>query len=372
MNPGDYTILFGIGIVMAFCDAFGIGANNVVNSFATSVGSGSITLVQALIIACFCEFGGSFFLGVNTTETIKGGIVQPSMYADTPELLMLTMVCALIGSTTWGLFASSKGLPVSTTHAIVSAITSASISAFRLKGVQWDGIATIVLSWVAPLLQLHFVLKHHDSFRRGVIAIPAYFGVALTVQDFYIIFKGATKSDLRKASIGIPIGIAVVPYFRRKIQDDEDLKWCHVFYIPMVSERVKPALDQEETAEKDGMVLAFLSLMASSNDVANAIGPLATIYHVWVHSSVDLKKTAVPIWILVLGGVAIDIGLMTYGYHMATSITILTCSKLKLPVSFTQCVTGATASIDLLSGSGFRSLNYKALLIVLVAASSLS
>ncbi|KAF9217376.1 hypothetical protein BGZ59_004686 [Podila verticillata] len=352
MNPGDYTILFGIGIVMAFCDAFGIGANNVVNSFATSVGSGSITLVQALIIACFCEFGGSFFLGVNTTETIKGGIVQPSMYADTPELLMLTMVCALIGSTTWGLFASSKGLPVSTTHAIVSAITSASISAFRLKGVQWD-------------------------------AIPAYFGVALTVQDFYIIFKGATKSDLRKASIGIPIGIAVVPYFRRKIQDDEDLKWCHVFYIPMVSERVKPALDQEETAEKDGMVLAFLSLMASSNDVANAIGPLATIYHVWVHSSVDLKKTAVPIWILVLGGVAIDIGLMTYGYHvhvpthdfsaeMATSITILTCSKLKLPVSFTQCVTGATASIDLLSGSGFRSLNYKALLIVLVAASSLS
>ncbi|KAF9394924.1 hypothetical protein CPC16_009762 [Podila verticillata] len=216
MNPGDYTILFGIGIVMAFCDAFGIGANNVANSFATSVGSVSITLVQALIIACFCEFGCAFFLGANTTETIKGGIVQPSMYADTPELLMLTMVCALIGSTTWVLFASSKGFPVSTTHAI------------------------------------HFVLKHYDSFRRGVIAIPAYFGVALTVQVFYIIFKGAPKSDLRKASIGIPIGIAVVPYLRRKIQDDEDLKWCHVFYIPMVSERVKPALDQEETAEKDG------------------------------------------------------------------------------------------------------------------------
>ncbi|KAI9241366.1 MAG: phosphate transporter family-domain-containing protein [Podila humilis] len=290
------------------------------------------------------------------------------MYADTPELLMLTMVCALIGSTTWVLFASSKGFPVSTTHAI------------------------------------HFVLKHYDSFRRGVIAIPAYFGVALTVQVFYIIFKGAPKSDLRKASIGIPIGIAVVPYLRRKIQDDEDLKWCHVFYIPMVSERVKPALDQEETAEKDGsripvadgqvdpslhatkfepqierlfsavqaVTACFTSFAHSSNDVANAIGPLATIYHVWVHSSVDLKKTAVPIWILVLGGVAIDIGLMTYGYHMATSITILTYSKLKLPVSFTQCVTGATASIDLLSGSGFRSLNYKALLIVLVAASSLS
>lgn len=465
MNPGDYTILFGIGIVMAFCDAFGIGANDVANSFVTSVGSGSITLVQALIIACFCEFGGAFFLGANTTEAIKGGIVQPSMYADTPELLM---VCIMFF--------------FSTTHAIVGAITGAGISAFGLKGVQWNGIATIVLSWVVSpvasgvvcamffLFTKHFVLKHHDSFRRGLIAIPVYFGVALTVQVFYIIFKGAPKPDLRKACIGIPIGIAVSvglavflwcfffprPYLRRKIQDDEDLKWYHVFYTPMVSERVKPALHQEEIAEKDGSRIAiadgqadpslvqlekedksftqrmkakvlsglnhdinetqdettlaahehatkfdpqterlfsavqvvtacFTSFAHGSYDVANAIGPLATIYHVWVHASVDLKKTAVPIWILILGGAAIDIGLMTYGYHvvktlgnkitymsptrgfsaeMATSITILTCSKLKLLVSSTHCVTGATASIGLLSGGGFRSLNCRALLIV--------
>ncbi|KAF9385385.1 Na+/Pi symporter [Podila verticillata] len=363
MNPGDYTALFGIGIVMAFCDAFGIGANDVANSFATSVGSGSITFVQALIIACFCEFGGAFLLGAHTTETIKGDIVQPSIYANTSELLMLTMVCALIGSATWVLFASSKGLPVFTTHAV------------------WDGIATIVLSWVVSpvasgvvcamffLFTKHFVLKHHDSFRRGLIAIPAYFGVALTVQVFYIIFKGVPKSDLRKASIGIPIGIAVGvglavflwfffffrPYLRRKIQDDEDLKCVSNLLsnqeeiakkdgsrIAVADGQVDPSLVQLEEEEKSFaqrmkakllsglnhdinetqdkatfaaheyatkfdpqterlfsavqvVTACFTSFSHGSNDVANAIGPLATIYHVWVHASVDLK-TAVPIW----------------------------------------------------------------------------
>lgn len=104
-----------------------------------------------------------------------------------------------------------------------------------------------------------------------------------------------------------------------------------------------------------------------------------------MHASVELNKTPVLVWILILGGVAIDIELVTYGYHvmktlgnkitymsltrdfsaeMVASITILTCSKLKLPVSSTHRVTDATASIGLLSGGGFRSLNYKALLIV--------
>lgn len=90
MEVGDYTFLFGIGIFFAFMDAYGIGANDVANAFATSVGSGSITLAQALIIACFCEFGGAFLLGANTTETIKGGIVDPKMYAAAPELLMVS------------------------------------------------------------------------------------------------------------------------------------------------------------------------------------------------------------------------------------------------------------------------------------------
>ncbi|KAG0037378.1 Na+/Pi symporter [Podila clonocystis] len=117
MNPCDYTFRFGIGIL------------------SPSV----MHLVSVPTI-------GAFLLGTNTTETIKGGIVQPFMYHDRSELLMLTMVCALIGSASCVLFASSKGLPISTTHAIVGAITGAGISAVGVKGVQWDGITKIVLS----------------------------------------------------------------------------------------------------------------------------------------------------------------------------------------------------------------------------------
>ncbi|KAG0263146.1 Na+/Pi symporter [Mortierella polycephala] len=482
MEVHDYTFLFGIGLVFAFMDAFGIGANDVANSFATSVGSGSITLAQALCIAAVMEFGGAVLLGANTSETIKGGIVETALYKDTPEILMLTMVCALVGSSTWVLFASSRGWPVSTTHAIVGAITGAAISAFGADGVQWSGIGKIVLSWVISpvasglvcsiifLITRFAVLKHADSFRRGLIAIPIYFGIALTVNVFYIIFKGAPRSDLRTASIGIPVGIALGvgfavflwcfvflrPYLRRKIMDNEDLHWYHMFFIPFVAKREKAPVVVEEAAQKgekgvpvDGssgqadpslieleagektfgqklktklfyglnqevrvvhddtensvhahatkfdpdterlfsavqvISACFTSFAHGSNDVANAIGPLATIYYIWQNANADVAKAPVPIWILVFGGFAIDIGLMTYGYHvmrtlgnkitymsptrgfsaeMGTSITILTCSKLSLPVSSTHCITGATTAIGLLSGGGFKSLNWRLLL----------
>ncbi|KAG0340212.1 Na+/Pi symporter [Podila horticola] len=378
------------------------------------------------------------------------------------------MVCALSGSASWVPFTVFQGSPVSTTHAIVGAITGAGISAFKRNGVQWDGITKIVLSSVISSVASG---DHHDSFCRGLIVILCYFGVALTIQVYYIIFKGAPKSDLKSASFGIPMGIAVIvgiaaflwcffflrPYLRRKIQNDEDLRWYHVFYFLMVSQRVKPALHQEEITKKDDalrrivvdgqadsslaqldeedksftqrmkaeflgafnhdinetqnedtlaahehptkfdplterlfsavqvVTACFTSFAHGPNDVANAIGPLATIYYIWLHASVDMKKTLVPVWIQVLGSVAIHVELMTYGCHvmktlgnkitymspargfsagMATSIIILTCSKLKLLVSSTHCVTGSTASIGLLSGGGFNSLNYKALLIL--------
>ena len=101
MNPFDFTWIFGVGMVVAFLDAYGIGANDVANSFASSISSGSLSLVQAVIIACFTEFLGALLLGSGVTKTIKSGIIDITLFEDTPEMLMMGMMCALIGSSTW-------------------------------------------------------------------------------------------------------------------------------------------------------------------------------------------------------------------------------------------------------------------------------
>ncbi|KAF9298941.1 hypothetical protein BGZ74_009155 [Mortierella antarctica] len=486
MIVGDYTFLFALGMIFAFMDSFGIGANDVSNSFGAAVGSGALNLKQAVLIASVCEFLGAFLMGSSTADTIKGGLIDVSLFSDQPELLMLAMVCSLVGSSSWVLFASSRGLPVSTTHSIVGAITGAGIAGFGFGAVKWAGVGTIVLSWlISPLIAgavtaaifvftRWLILQHQNSLKRGLTAIPFYFAITIAINVFYIIFKGSPGLSLSKlpfgAIVGISLGIALVVflwcnfflkvYLRRKLVDDEPLKWYHSFYIPAVSTRTHTPENIEELSSKekalsgsgieaDGLAnsdlvalddakppnmfqklvlkiknklfaglkqditknteavddihststkydskteqlfctlqvltACFMSFAHGSNDVANAIGPLTTIYYVWTHASADVANAPVPAWVLAYGGIAIDIGLLTYGYRvmatlgnnitfmspsrgfsvsLGTSLTVLTCSKLGLPVSSTHCITGSTTAVGLSSGGGLKSINWKIL-----------
>ncbi|KAF9301541.1 hypothetical protein BGZ74_006583 [Mortierella antarctica] len=474
MNVGDYTFLFALGMIFAFLDSYGIGANDVSNSFGAAVGSGALNLKQAVLIASVCEFLGAFLMGSETADTIKGGLIDVNLFVEQPELLMLAMVCALVGSSTWVLFASSRGLPVSTTHAIVGAITGAGIAGFGFSAVKWSEVGMIVLSWlISPLaagLVTSFIfvftrwliLKHLNSLHRGLTAIPFYFAVTIAINVFYIIFKGSPGLNLSSLPIGVIIGISfgiallvflwcdffLKVYLRRKLENDEDLKWYHSFYIYASPESVEEeckesgidgdssdgtvnsglaALDdtpkkltmfqklkakatagmshdiKENTEAVENihdnstkydakteqlfctlqvLTACFSSFAHGSNDVANAIGPLTTIYYIWKHAAVDVTGTPVPAWILAYGGIAIDIGLLTYGYRvmatlgnnitfmspsrgfsvsLGTSLTVLTCSKLGLPISSTHCITGSTAAVGLASGGGRKSINWKIL-----------
>ncbi|KAF9286664.1 hypothetical protein BGZ68_002665 [Mortierella alpina] len=485
MIAGDYTFLFALGIIFAFLDSYGIGANDVSNSFGAAVGSGSLNLKQAVLIALVCEFLGAFLMGSSTADTIKGGLIDVNLFKEQPELLMLAMVCSLVGSSTWVLFASSRGLPVSTTHAIVGAITGAGIAGFGFNTVKWSGVGTIVLSWViSPLaagvvttvifsITRFLILKHRNSLKRGLTCLPYYFAITIFINVFYIIFKGSPGLGLSKlhigAILGITFGVALVVflwcqfflkvYLRRTLEDEEPLRWYHAFYVRMVSTRTKtPEIIEELSEGKDGqtsqrddrsdgtvgdglvdlddaekplsmfqklknkafkglnqditknteamdnihdnstrydskteqlfctlqvLTACFASFAHGSNDVANAIGPLTTIYYVWKNGMVDLEGTStIPIWILLFGAIALDIGLLTYGYKvmatlgnnicyispsrgfslsLGTSLTVLTCSKLGMPVSTTHCITGATTAVGLCSGGGAKSINWKVL-----------
>ncbi|KAL7317438.1 hypothetical protein PS15m_003798 [Mucor circinelloides] len=529
MLPGDYTWIFAVAMVVAFADAFGIGANDVSNSFATSVSSGSLTLVQACIVACFTEFGGAVLLGAETAETIKGGILAVENYVEQPEMLMLAMFSALIGSAFWVLTASRYGWPVSTTHSIVGAIIGTGIAAFGVDSIDWGfsggftGVAQIITSWflspvcagvVAAIIYMitkYAILRQTESFKWGIRLVPVYFFFTAGIEAFYIIYKapgGGSKEMSIGTIVGIAFGVAAFfaafgqfcfcPWVVRKIKGRENLKFYHMFYIfllkkqPTVDElmaveervnsrpasihstaaaandseatvgnevvpsgeineklnkldtdsdviqdekiatanssqpkssfftqKLKYAKDKFVSAAMNGLrqdvrnlendklahvhahaeifeddaeyLFSFLQVitacMASfahgSNDVSNAVGPISSIYDVWVNARVDVAgKVGIPIWILVYGGVGIDLGLAILGYRvmramgnnityftpsrgfcaeLAAALTVLTCSQIGLPVSTTHCITGASAAIGLCNTNGYKAVNWKML-----------
>jgi len=144
------VILSGIWMLIT---AWGIGANDVANSFGTVVGSKVLTLRQTVIVAAIFEFSGAFLVGSHVTDTIRKGIVEISLYTDEPGVLMLGMLSALIGSAIWLIIASYLKLPVSTTHSIVGGIIGFSLASKGTAGVQWKEVGYIVISWVSsPLL----------------------------------------------------------------------------------------------------------------------------------------------------------------------------------------------------------------------------
>ncbi|KAK3829556.1 MAG: phosphate-repressible phosphate permease [Linnemannia elongata] len=507
MILGDYTFLFALGMISVFLDSYGIGANDVSNSFGAAMGSKALNLKQAVLIATVCEFLGAFLMGSSTADTIKGGLIDVDLFAAQPELLMLGMVCSLVGSFTWVLFASSRGWPVSTTHAIVGTITGIGLAGFGGSAVHWVEIGKIVSSWlISPLcaglitafiflVTIFLILRHEDSLKRGLTAIPFYFAITIFINVFYIIFKSSPGLSLSKLPIGAILGISfgvagavflwcfffLRPYLSRKIEGNEPLRWYHSFCTPFFKPRIRRAsvhvehavheksgemdsstlhplspddsktrslegavrspsprgsvssdlaaldntpapsrvkqlfnkikakamhgLDQDindNTAEVDQihdnstrydekteklfctlqvLTSCFASFAHGSNDVANAIGPLTIIYYIWKNGAERRLST----WILAYGGIAIDIGLLTYGYKvmatlgskitfispsrgfsvsLGTSLTVLTCSKLGLPVSTTHCITGATTSVGLCSGGGLKSINWRMLGLV--------
>ena len=142
----DFSIFIILAIIFGAFMAWGVGANDVANAMATSVGSKAITIKQAVIIAAVFEFSGAFLAGGQVTSTIRKGIIDASNIS--PELFMVGMLGALLAAGCWLVIASMKGWPVSTTHSIVGAIVGFALVAVGVEAVQWGKIGTIAASWV--------------------------------------------------------------------------------------------------------------------------------------------------------------------------------------------------------------------------------
>ncbi|OCL14993.1 putative phosphate-repressible Na+/phosphate cotransporter Pho89 [Glonium stellatum] len=260
----QYDYLFAIGTIFAFLDAWNIGANDVANSFATSVSSRSLTMKQAMLIATCMEFAGSMAVGARVSETIRTKIITTKLFEQEPSLLMLGMVCAVIGSSIYLTAATKMGLPVSTTHSIMGGVIGVGIAAIGVDGINWgwSGVSQVFAAWaIAPgiagafgaiifLITKYGVMLRRNPVKSAFITVPVYFGITSGLLTMLIVWKGASSqiklSDAECAGVivGVAVGVALLvcvfflPYLHRKlVLGDWQLKWWHVIQGPLLLKR---------------------------------------------------------------------------------------------------------------------------------------
>jgi PiT family inorganic phosphate transporter len=373
------TIYIVLAALFGIFMAWGIGANDVANAMATSVGSKALTIKQAIFVAAVFEFLGAVLAGGEVTSTIRKGIVDTDLLLGSPELLIYGMLAALLAAGTWLFVASHKGWPVSTTHSIVGAIVGFAAVGIGVDAVQWGKVGTIVMSWVvSPLTAgfiayliyqsvLRLILRQDDPLARAKRYVPVYIFLAAFTITLVTILKGlkhvGLEISLRDSyllAIGIAASIAIVGAMAiHRIKPDPKAEKSQHFYTV---ERVFGVL----------MIVTACSMAFAhgSNDVANAIGPLAAVVSVAQNGEV-LAKAAVPPWILMLGGAGIVVGLATFGIRvistvgkkitqltpsrgfaaeLAAATTIVIASGTGIPISTTHTLVGAVLGVGLARG----------------------
>jgi PiT family inorganic phosphate transporter len=351
------AVVFGIYLT------WGIGANDVANAMGTTVGSGAITVKQAIIIAAIFEFAGAFIAGGSVTKTIRKGIINPESIVDSPEILLFGMLAAMLAAAIWLMIASWQGWPVSTTHTIIGGLVGFAVVAIGIDAVNWGKIGHIVASWlVSPLIGggLAFVLmvsiqrlilRTERPFENAQKWGPMYVFLVGWIVSLVTMFKGLKhlKLDFGPVTtliISVIFGLLLAYVGKRMINRIQlDKEADQEFHYASVEKAFAPMMIFTACA------MAFASLVKSGGEVG--------------------QSTALPLWILALGGIGIVFGLVTLGYRvmrtignditdltptrgycatLAAAITVVLASKTGLPVSTTQIAVGAVMGVGFTSG----------------------
>ena len=386
-------ILLILGCIFAFFMAWGIGANDVANAMGTSVGSGALTVKQAIAIAIIFEFAGAYLAGGEVTSTIRKGILDPALVSDEPQLLVFGMMAALLAAGCWLLIASMKGWPVSTTHSIVGALVGFAAVGISADAVNWGKVTTIVASWVvSPLLAgtisfalfvsvQKLILDTNNPFKNAKKYVPMYMFFVGFMIAMVTILKG-----LKNTGLDFDFG------FESKFLNALPLAIVAAIIVAIVGgimlSRVKEKDDSDDNHHFANVENLFAILMIftaaamafahGSNDVANAVGPLAAIVSVIESGGQVAAKSILPPWILILGGVGIVFGLATYGFKVMATIgkkiteltpsrgfaaelgaatTVVFASTWGLPISTTHTSVGAVLGVGLARGVNALNLN---------------
>jgi len=368
-------LIIGGASAIAFYMAWSIGSNDVANSMATAVGAKAITFKQAVIIAGVLSIVGAVFVGSHVTDTVRKGIVDVNSVNIGPQIMLIGFVASLLSAAIWVTFSTWKEMPVSTTHSIIGSLMGFGLIAGGFQVVMWEKVESVIASWVlSPLVGciiafivfkiiVKTIFSKEYPVRSARIVGPIIFGFTalLIVSSLFLktpFSKNYGFSDLDGILIAIIAAIIVVIlgiFGLRKIKDKgpEDYQTVEGIFRKL----------QVGTS-------CYVAFAHGANDVANAIGPVASI--VPLAQGIEIGSTVeVPTWLLLLGGLGIAIGCLTWGRRVMKTVgsritsltntrgfsvdfgaatTVLVASKLGLPISTSHTVVGAVIGVGLARG----------------------
>ncbi len=368
-SPGHIMLM--VAALFGGYMAMNIGANDVANNVGPAVGSKALTLTGAIVIAAIFEASGALVAGGDVVTTIKKGIIDPALIADTGTFIWL-MLAALLAGAVWLNIATALGAPVSTTHSIVGGVLGAGIAAGGIGIANWGKMGAISASWIiSPVLGgliaagfLYFI-KRTITYQSDMIAaakrmVPVFVAIMAWAFITYLLLKGFKhiwKVDFGTASL-VALGASAIIYAVIK---------------PLLS-RIADALPNEKQSVNQLFTIplifaaALLSFAHGANDVANAVGPLAAINDAILHGGIK-SKASIPLWVMMVGAIGISLGLALYGpklirtvgseiteldkmrafcIAMAASITVIIATQLGLPVSSTHIAVGGVFGVGFL------------------------
>lgn len=370
-STGAPGIMVVIAAMIGGYMAMNIGANDVANNVGPAVGSRSITMGGAILIAAIFEMLGALIAGGEVVSTIRGNIIDPTAIPS-PDHFVWLMTASLLAGALWLNFATAVGAPVSTTHSIVGAVLGAGIAAGGMSSANWPMVGNIVASWVispamggAIAAAFLFWIKRAITYKPDMVAaaqgtVPILIGIMAFAFISYMILKGFGKIWPMSFTTVLLLGLAggAIVWVLMRI-------WLKRHGSAL--QNTKMSINSLFTAPLI-FAAALLSFAHGSNDVANAIGPLAAITDTVMHGGTT-ASASVPLWVMIIGAVGIAIGLALYGpklirtvggeitdldqmrafcIAMSATLTVIVASQLGLPVSSTHIAIGGVFGVGFL------------------------
>ena len=378
----DYNLIF---ILLACCVGlwmtWGIGANDLANIMSTTMGSKALSVRQAIVIAIIFEISGAFIGGSGVTDTIRGGIIDPEVLAQTPELFIYGMLSVLMAGAVWMTAASFMGMPVSITNAIVGALVGVGAIMLGVNAVQWHQVGYIAISWItSPVIAGVVAFVLFISIKRLILGaenplqaaeryVPIYLFAVGIVLALMTALKGLNHfhvllHPIQKILVVLLTALAVL--------------LVGLFAIKKIRKQLKFKINRHTQfhyiENMFSVLMAFTACAMvfahGSNDVAIAVGPIAGIISLVQHGQAMHDGWAFY-GIILFGCFGVILGFLMYGRKvietvgsaittltpsrafaatLAAASTVVISTSTGIPVSATQTLVGAVFGVGLARG----------------------